>query len=474
MNYARPRLMTNPYSSSSIPNNSQNTLRFLRLFLLGFSTITLVGLAPLWAQDDPQQNADEKQNDPDANANQNENDDDASVPMIDLKVDRIPEFATDSQAVAEAQSIFNNSVTAYHAAVAIRDNATVRSIATYAGQSSEQKFEVPMLLTPDAMTIKLNKVKFTVVDATIYGESEVETKRLYALDFQGPITSDLFVDMLYLFPFVDIPMLYSQTPLDELFLATIDPKIAAHRKIYLAGADREFDEIKIRSGDDGADLELRFDPATHLISRFRTVLRDPNMNQADGTEIIVEFHPELLNEVPLEEFIVETENRREVTSIPELYAPPNVADLIDKPAPNFDLTDIEGETIHSENFTGNVIVLAFWRIEHEQLLPVLPALNTLAKWRDEEGKSVEIYAVNSGDEPDILRTTWNKEEFVFDLLLDSDIAVSRDAFKVGMFPTVVIITANGIISSIHTDFEMNDDIAAILKKEITRAFKRGI
>lgn len=452
-------------------NNSYNTLRFLLLVLLGLSIITLVGPTPSSAQDDPQ-NADEKQDDPDANQ-ENENDN-ASVPLVDLKVDRIPDFSTDSESIAQAESIFNDSVSAYHAAVAIRDNATVRSIATYARQSNEQQFEVPMLLTPDAMTITLNKVKFTVVDGTIYGESEVEKKRLYALDFNGPITSDLFVDMLYLFPFVDIPMLYSKTPLDDLFLATIDPKIAGHRKIYLADADREFDEIKINSGDDGANLELRFDPQTHLINRFRTELHDPNMNEADGTEIIVEFHPGILDEVPLEELIVQTENRREVNSIPELYAPPNVADLIDKPAPNFDLTNIEGESIHSENLAGNVIVLAFWQIEHEQLLPILPALNTLAKWRDEEGKPVEIYAVNSGDEPDILRTTWNTQEFIFDLLLDSDIAVSRDVFKIGMFPTVVIITADGIISSIHTDFEMNDDIAEIVKKEVVQALKRGI
>jgi len=387
---------------------------------------------------------------------------------------KIPDFANDPDSITKAKSIFAQSVKAYHQIKAIRDETEVKSISTYAGRSDEQSFKVPMLLTPDAMWIKLNEGKFTVIDGTMYGENEKYPKRLFIQDFEGPITTDLLVDLMYLIPFVDIPMIYSQDPLPDLFLATINPKIAGYRHIPTTTQNKSNDEILITSSDDGADLQLRFDPDTHLITRFRTMLRDPNMNEMDGTEIIVNFHPEILTEVPLDEFIVNTDNRREVQDITSLYAPANIDDLVNETMPDFDLPDINGNEVHSSTMVGNVIVLAFWQIQHEGLLPILPALNTLAQWRDQEGKSVKIFAVNAGDDLDILRTNWNKQDYRFNLLLDGDMKITTDTFKLGLFPTIIVISADGIISSVDDDFQVNDDIAEILKKQVQKALQKGL
>jgi len=418
------------------------------------------------------QDANKPNNDAPGNNNQP-----AAIPMTKIQpapADQIPDFSTDPQSITNAKSIFDNSVSAYHAVKAIRDKTEVKSISTYAGRSDDQSFKVPMLLTKDAMWIKLDKGKFTVIDGTIYGEHEDYPKRLYIQDFEGKITTDLFVDLMYLIPFVNIPMMYSDDPLADLFLATINPKIAGYRHIPSTTQHNQYDELLIKSSDDGADLQLRFDPDTHLITRFRTMLHDPNMDEMDGTEIIVSFHPEILDTVPLNEFVINTDNRREVDNITALYAPANVDDLLGESAPAFDLPDIDGNTIHSSTFVGNVIVLGFWKIEHEGLLPILPALDKLAAWRDQEGKSVKIYAINAGDDLDILRTNWNKQNYRFNLLMDSDMKVTTETFKLGLFPTIIIISANGEITSVDDDLQVNDDITEILKKQVREALQKGL
>ncbi len=418
------------------------------------------------------QNNDNQPNNP-----QPENNQPASIPMIKIQPPpeiKIPDFQTDTDALKKAQSIFNQSVSAYQAAKAIRDETEVKSISTYAGRADEQSFKVPMLLTQDAMWIKLNKGKFTVIDNTIYGEHQDHPKRFYAQDFEGDITTDLFVDILYLIPFVNIPMTYSDDPLAELFLATINPTIAGYRQITEPKTNRKLDEILIKSADDGADINLRFNPQTHLITRFQTTLRDPNMNEMDGTEIIVTFHPEILTEIPYDEFIVKTDNRREVEEITSLYAPDNIDDLAGQPAPPFNLPDITGQTVNSDTLIGNIVVLGFWKIEHEGLLPILPALNDLATWRDTEGKPVKIYAVNAGDDLDILRTNWNEQNFRFNLLIDQDMSVTRDTYKLGLFPTIIIISTNGEIYAVDDDFQVNDNISEILKKQVIAALKKGL
>ncbi len=390
------------------------------------------------------------------------------------KIDHIPKFDTSNTAREKAAQVFADSVAAYRATAAVRDNATIRSISTYAGNSNESSFEVPMLISADALWIQLNDNKFTVVDSTVYGEFGPEKGRLYVRDFKGRISVDLFLDILYLFPIVHIPMRYSDDPLNNLFLANVEPKIVGYRRIYLAEEDQEFDEIRISSEGDGAPLELRIEPETGLIARFRTELRDPNMDEMDGTEIIVEFESEVLAEVPIDEFIVELENRREVDSLGALSMPPNVQDLVQKPAPNFELDTIDGESIHSETLAGNVIVLAFWQMEYEGLFPILPAMEELTDWRDEEGKSVEIFAVNAGDPIDILRTLWNEQEYVCDLLLDPEFDTAGEIYKIGVVPTVIIITADGVVDSVHGDFEYEDDVSAILKKAVRNALNKGI
>ncbi len=390
------------------------------------------------------------------------------------KIDHIPTFETDGAAREKAREVFEASVAAYRKTTAIRDQVTIRSISTYAGNSGEDSFEVPMLIAEDALWIKLNENKFTVVDNTVYGEFAPEANRLYIRDFEGRISVDLFLDILYLFPIVHIPMRYADDPLENLFLANVEPKIVGYRRVYLAEEDAEFDEIRISSEGDGAPLELRFDAETGLIARFRTELRDPNMNEMDGTEILVDFHAEVLDELPIDEFITELENRREVDSLGALSMPPNIQDLVHKPSPNFKLDSIDGESIHSETLAGNVIVLAFWQVEYEDLLPVLPAMNELTEWRDGEGKSVEIFAVNAGDPIDILRTLWNEREYVSELLLDPELDTAREIYKIGILPTIIIISADGVIDSVLSNFEFDDDVPAMLKKSVIRALNKGI
>ncbi len=414
-----------------------------------------------------------------ANDNEGEQPDDAppadtAEPEVAEPVDRIPSFDDSEDAISEGKDIFESSKLAYRALTAVRDVSLVRTITTFNGQTDEQSFEVPMLLTPESMTITLQEVEFTILDGSVYGENEGVENRLYVYDFDGPITAQLFIDIMFMFPFVPVPMMYADDPLNMLFAFNIDPWVDGYRRIYIADEDAEYDEILIGSTGDGAVLELRFDPETKLVRRFRTMLRDPNFDEAGGTEIIVEFHPEVLEQVPLDEFIVNIEDRRQVDSVGALYMEPNAMDLINRLAPSFTFSTLDDEVITSELLAGNAVVLGFWQMQHEGLLPILPALSQLADWEEETGKPVKVLAVNVADELDALRTYWNESEFNVTLALDPDAVAAQQDFKLPAFPTVIVIGPDGSVHVVYPDFEFEADIFKMLQDDVLAALSKGI
>ena len=385
-----------------------------------------------------------------------------------------PEFSTDERAIETARRIFDECVQAYRNAPAVSDTTTVRSISTFAGRSNEESFDVPMILALEAARLTINKITFTAIDNTLYGESGVEEGRRYVRDYVGGISSDLFTETLYIFPIPQLQMMYADDPLQSIFIATLDPTLGGYREIIDPNTGVKRHEIRIDSNGDGADVLLQIDQESKLIRRFYTVLRDPNVDENDGIEIISEMMPEVLDELPVEDFLVETEGRRSVSSVQGLFLPPNASDLVNQPSPVYELPDIDGEFVHSDALAGHAMVIAFWQIAHEGLLPVLPAMDTLAEWVEDEGRPVGLVAINVGDPPDRLQTFWTSNEYDFRLLVDADVAVARDDFLIGMFPTVFVIAPDGVIHSVHVDFALDADIAAILKEDIAEALNKGL
>ncbi len=362
---------------------------------------------------------------------------------------------------------------AFRNAPAIRDTAVVTLTSRYAGQEHTQDFTNPILLTPDAARIDLNGFILIAVDNTLYATWEDNDERYYALDFQGKVSTSLFTNAQSIFPFPHFPLMFAQDPVAEIFMFCIQPTLAASREVTVDGA--KYREILIESAaPDGADVELRFKPDTALPVRFRSLLRDLGADDdTSGVEIIVAMSPEILPAAPLDEFIVDTENRREVSSFAALTAGPSVADLEGQPLLALTLkSPDEQSTLTNDDLAGRVTVFAFWMMASELLLPVRPVMEELAAWADEHDRDLRLAAVAVTVPPDDLANLWPDLAGV-DLWTDPDASAARE-LTIPLCPVYVIVGPDERIAAVHADLQSNEGLAQRLIEDIEAALKRGL
>lgn len=144
------------------------------------------------------------------------------------------------------------------------------------------------------------------------------------------------------------------------------------------------------------------------------------------------------------------------------------AHLLGKPAPNFELKTIAGETVKLEDLRGKVVLLDFWA---SWCGPCMMAMPEIEKIHQEfAGKPVMVIGVNQRDDAEAAQEAVDSKGITFTQVLDSDGAVG-DAFGVTGIPHTVLIDAEGRIQSIHRGFsvnlasELSGDIQKLLRGE---------
>lgn len=394
---------------------------------------------------------------------------------VESVVENVPEFDRSSRAVAVATKLFNEAVRSYRNLKAVRDEVVIRQVRRVQGNQQEQESTVPILATRESVRFTLADTVYTAVDGTLYGERDEYRQFYFAYDYDGDITLGLFSNIVPVFGIPYFPLLYgSESPLMELSIFTIDPTIAGYREYSLPGSDEIIAEIQIDSAGEGAPLILRIDKTTKLVTRLETVLRDPMMDPEDGVTITVTLSPELLDEVPLDAFLVETDDRKAVDELGKLFTGPDTTDLIGEPAPRFTLPGPDGEQVRLQDLLGHVIVIVFWSIPSEGLLPVLDGVREAAQWADEQGILVKILAVSHGDPPDEAKEYWVEKEYTMSLLLDQMGTVGSSDYRIPTLPTIVIISADGHICQVRTGIDMGENVGERIRKDLRIAAEQGI
>lgn len=132
-----------------------------------------------------------------------------------------------------------------------------------------------------------------------------------------------------------------------------------------------------------------------------------------------------------------TEEEKQMRS--EMPMPGDNANIIGENAPDFKMTDINGNIISSENTKGKIVVLNFWFTSCKPCIDEIPSLN----------KVYEKYKTNT----DVVfaSITFNKDEKVAAFLKKNPIkyqVVSNskdicDLFKISGYPTNIIIDKKG-------------------------------
>lgn len=111
------------------------------------------------------------------------------------------------------------------------------------------------------------------------------------------------------------------------------------------------------------------------------------------------------------------------------------------PAPLFELSDSQGQTISLENYRGQVVLLNFWATFCKPCRDEMPAIAALEKAFSEQGLVVLAIAVDRGS-PKAVQKFIQQYAIGFGVPLDPDGSV-RNAYEIEALPTSYLIGKDG-------------------------------
>ena len=130
-------------------------------------------------------------------------------------------------------------------------------------------------------------------------------------------------------------------------------------------------------------------------------------------------------------------------------------------APSWELTDLDGKTIHSTDFKGKVVVLNFWATWCPPCRAEIPGFIALQKKYATQGLTVIGVSVDQAS----LKTikSFTKKNDINYLVVQSDKKI-EDAFGgIDALPTTFIIDRSGHIVKQHLGFANESEFEAEIK-----------
>ncbi|MEA3361834.1 MAG: TlpA disulfide reductase family protein [Thermodesulfobacteriota bacterium] len=117
--------------------------------------------------------------------------------------------------------------------------------------------------------------------------------------------------------------------------------------------------------------------------------------------------------------------------------------LIGNVAPDFTLTDMQGQQVSLSQFRGKVVVLNFWATWCPPCREEMPSMEQL--YRDFKDKGLVMLAVNVDENgKKAVSQFLQKTPHSFPILLDSE-NIAQNAYGVFRFPESFIIDRNGVV-----------------------------
>ncbi len=123
------------------------------------------------------------------------------------------------------------------------------------------------------------------------------------------------------------------------------------------------------------------------------------------------------------------------------------AKLLGKPAPDFELPQLNGGKVKLSELKGKkVVVLDFWATWCPPCRRGLPILEKVAE--EFSGKDLAVFAVNESEKEEKVRMFMSQQKLNLAVLLDSDSSVG-DLYGAEAIPRTVLIARDGTVQRIH-------------------------
>lgn len=136
--------------------------------------------------------------------------------------------------------------------------------------------------------------------------------------------------------------------------------------------------------------------------------------------------------------------------------------LLGNAAPVFATTDIDGKAIDIKPLVGKkVILLDFWATWCGPCVQAMPQVDEVAKKFKEKG--LVFYAVNAGEEADVIKTFLTEAKMDVPVALDTDGKIA-ELYKVEGIPQTLLIGTDGKVQVVHVGFSPN--LGQLLSEQI--------
>ncbi len=369
-----------------------------------------------------------------------------------------PAAGTDPASIRQGELLVAEVAKAYEDAPAFTDSVQV----TYRGTTGAHTETMAVALGPGGdARIQMEGYIVTAKDGRFY----LERRALPGKYFAGSLDGDLLKTFRGLAggaapPIPQCILRYGEdTDAVEAF------GVSRARNLRLTG-------YEARDGAKGTVFELRFgadagvkvtvtvDPKTRFILGIR-------VDDGFGVHELV-MSPKRHESLP-EPIAFDPGGRREVASLSELRL------TAGDPAPDFTLESLAGEPVTLSDHRGAVVVLDFWATWCGPCRWALPKLQELARWAEESGHPVRVFAVNIGERqptPEKIRQVvsefWKSQGLTMPTLLDFDGTVA-EAYDVGSIPYTVLIGPDGRV--IRTLMGLDPNANEALKQEALQALR---
>ncbi len=123
----------------------------------------------------------------------------------------------------------------------------------------------------------------------------------------------------------------------------------------------------------------------------------------------------------------------------------DVAQLVGKMAPDFQLTDLQGKTVRLSDYRGRApVVLIFWATWCAPSTESMPSLNDFLQIARRVG--VAVFAINLGEPADKVRRFTAARGYQGTVLLDPK-TQTLNTFRIGSIPVTILIGKDGKVNS---------------------------
>jgi thiol-disulfide isomerase/thioredoxin len=152
------------------------------------------------------------------------------------------------------------------------------------------------------------------------------------------------------------------------------------------------------------------------------------------------------------------------------HADNDTSALQGKAAPDFSLKTTDGKDVKLSDMKGHVVVLDFWATWCPPCRASLPHLNKVSQDKELTDKGLMVYSINCKESADDAKNFLKKNNYSFNVALDSD-GKTEEAYAVTGIPTTVVVGKDGTVQHVTIGYggedtakEIDDAVNAALAK----------